>query len=837
MAESKTFIENINTLANATSLATGDVVEDTRIARDEAEAAASAAEVSETNAAASAVEADDWANKGHNNPVKGTVGIDAEYSSYHWSVEASLYAGDPVINDAVISASYTWSSEKINTLLATKADTTHTHAGTYEPAFSKNTAFNKNFGSTADDVSRGYHVHDGTNGSVNYEPNIGAKGTAFNKNFGTTAGTVSEGTHTHDYEPSFTKNTAFNKNFVADTGNPLADEIPRGNHTHTAAGVSYDNTGNDLITSTTVQGALQNVDSFLGTIETTEKTYGTIALDGATRTVTITTAGTPVKMDVLTKSAGAFNNMTTPSSCNLTINYATAPDNLIEGRFSANVTCEFPASATEITLTAYKNGAAINADWFTDVNATTKDGTTTGTLALDGYITGLENGDYIELYITNESNTNNIVIRSLTMVFDGSPQGALIATGLSVAHSDTTGRDVADSHPQSAITGLTAALAAKSDTSHTHVVADITDFDISGKADKAVPLATGNIATLDGTGNLVDGGQTLAQKADVGGNAGQLFKVADGVSNDDAASFGQMNTMAASYVTITTFNTHEGAANPHGTTHTDVGAAAAVHTHAISDTTGLQTALDGKYDEVGSAVTDNIPTFAAGNTLADSGVSLSELMEQDTTTFTGDANTLTTAGSFTVGNTATNIPTAHAYAIVVFGNGSTTTTQIAVRQGTGETYVRTYQTVWSSWNEIADTTEVATKVTASAPSISGTLDCNNNNVEEVKTVLFNGLYNNGTKNSAWTLAPNNGQYQMVTMTGSCTMSITTPTSPTTIYLHVHQDATGGHALTLPSGLTVGGAAKSNTTTASARDLLMIHYDGTNYVFEYMLDLS
>ena len=47
------------------------------------------------------------------------------------------------------------------------------------------------------------------------------------------------------------------------------------------------------------------------------------------------------------------------------MNYATAPDNLIEGRLSATVTVEFPASASELALTIYKNGAAINADWST----------------------------------------------------------------------------------------------------------------------------------------------------------------------------------------------------------------------------------------------------------------------------------------------------------------------------------------------------------------------------------------------------------------------------------------------------------------------------------------
>ena len=39
--------------------------------------------------------------------------------------------------------------------------------------------------------------------------------------------------------------------------------------------------------------------------------------------------------------------------------------------------------------------------------------------------------------------------------------------------------------------------------------------DISGKADKAVPATTGNVATLDANGNLADGGKTVSQLTNV----------------------------------------------------------------------------------------------------------------------------------------------------------------------------------------------------------------------------------------------------------------------------------------------------------------------------------
>ena len=62
----------------------------------------------------------------------------------------------------------------------------------YETAFTKNTAFNKDFGTTSGTVATGDHNHDGV-----YEPAF-TKNTAFNKDFGTTVGTVAEGNHNHD---------------------------------------------------------------------------------------------------------------------------------------------------------------------------------------------------------------------------------------------------------------------------------------------------------------------------------------------------------------------------------------------------------------------------------------------------------------------------------------------------------------------------------------------------------------------------------------------------------------------------------------------------------------
>ena len=91
-----------------------------------------------------------------------------------------------------------------------------------EPIFTKNTAFNKNFGTTTGTVGDGAVL-------AGKEPAF-AKNTAFNKNFGTTTGTVGDGAVLAGKEPAFTKNTAFNKNFGTTAGTVAEGNLIRGIH-------------------------------------------------------------------------------------------------------------------------------------------------------------------------------------------------------------------------------------------------------------------------------------------------------------------------------------------------------------------------------------------------------------------------------------------------------------------------------------------------------------------------------------------------------------------------------------------------------------------------------
>lgn len=98
------------------------------------------------------------------------------------------------------------------------------------------------------------------------------------------------------------------------------------------------------------------------------------------------------------------------------------------------------------------------------------------------------------------------------------------------------------------------------------------------------------------------------------------------------------------------------------------------------------------------------------------------------------------------------------------------------------------------------------------------------------------LYDNGLHSTSFDIDPLNGLLQKVTVDAACTMSILTSSEAFNLYLHVYEGDTGG-SLSLPTGEWVGGTVVDNTVTPSAHDLLKIHYDGTSFVYEYLLNLS
>ena len=158
-----------------------------------------------------------------------------------------------------------YTETEVDTLLAGKASTSHNHSGVYEPVFTKNTAFNKNFGSTAGTVVEGNdarlsdarpptaHTHDDryyTESEVNtllagkaatsHGNHVPALQTANNAIFLRNDNSWQQVTPANiGAEPAFTKNNAFNKNFGSTAGtvcqgndSRLSDARTPTSHTH-----------------------------------------------------------------------------------------------------------------------------------------------------------------------------------------------------------------------------------------------------------------------------------------------------------------------------------------------------------------------------------------------------------------------------------------------------------------------------------------------------------------------------------------------------------------------------------------------------------------------------
>lgn len=160
---------------------------------------------------------------------------------------------------------------------------------------------------------------------------------------------------------------------------------------------------------------------------------------------------------------------------------------------------------------------------------------------------------------------------------------------------DTLYAAATHTHAQSDITNLTTDLAGKASSSHTHAQSDITNLttDLAGKANSshshAISDVTGLQTALDGKASsshthslsaITDAGTAASHNVPATGDAasGEVVK-----GNDSRLSDARTPTTHSHAISDVT-----------GLQTALDGKASSSHSHAISDVTGLQTALDGK---------------------------------------------------------------------------------------------------------------------------------------------------------------------------------------------------------------------------------------------------
>jgi hypothetical protein len=137
--------------------------------------------------------------------------------------------------------------------------------------------------------------------------------------------------------------------------------------------------------------------------------------------------------------------------------------------------------------------------------------------------------------------------------------------------------------------------------------------------------------------------------------------------------------------------------------------------------------------------------------------------------------------------------------------------------------------VASTYNVTAKTITLTGNVSGNSFTTTGILSANGNST--IANLQLNRFQENvfAYGNATGTITPDfvNGSIQNLTLTGNITMNtLSNAISGRSMTLILTQDATGNRTLT--SSMLFAGANKTLSTAASAKDIISVFYDGTNY---------
>ena len=105
----------------------------------------------------------------------------------------------------------------------------------------------------------------------------------------------------------------------------------------------------------------------------------------------------------------------------------------------------------------------------------------------------------------------------------------------------------------------------------------------------------------------------------------------------------------------------------------------------------------------------------------------------------------------------------------------------------------------------------------------------------IKAPLYgiSAVSNQGNSGAAFTLNLSANQYVQMMMTANCAISVTNPFYPMVAQVEIYQDGTGNRIATWPASFkwptSYSSTDKALSTAANARDLLILRWNGTDYV--------
>jgi hypothetical protein len=148
-----------------------------------------------------------------------------------------------------------------------------------------------------------------------------------------------------------------------------------------------------------------------------------------------------------------------------------------------------------------------------------------------------------------------------------------------------------------------------------------------------------------------------------------------------------------------------------------------------------------------------------------------------------------------------------------------------------------YVTLTTSTSGVATTLNVSsTKLTfqpstgtLTTASISSTGDISANETISSKTYSFGTEFDNENSGTTKTIDWNDGQKQVVTMTGNCTFTFTAPPGVGNFLLRLVQDATGNRTANWPASVHWSDNTKPTLSTAgNSVDIVAFYYNGSIY---------
>jgi len=130
---------------------------------------------------------------------------------------------------------------------------------------------------------------------------------------------------------------------------------------------------------------------------------------------------------------------------------------------------------------------------------------------------------------------------------------------------------------------------------------------------------------------------------------------------------------------------------------------------------------------------------------------------------------------------------------------------------------------------ISDTIPISI-VNDTTPELGGELDAGEHSIGFTEKV-------NTSSNGAVTIDWKTSNKQTITLTENTTFTFVNPSNPCNLLLRILQDDTGGWAVTMPTLKTPAGVPISFSTAANAEDILMLYFDGVNYIATILNDIK